>query len=110
MKYIGRILCLVLCGMLLATVSIWLMRQGRIETLELRPGPQSGVEFAGLDRGKVNINLATREQLPGIGPALATAIVRYRDVHGPFEYPEHLIEVPGISEKMMETLLDLIAV
>ena len=63
MKYIGRILCLVLCGMLLATVSVWLMRQGRIETLELRPGPQSGVEFAGLDRGKVNINLATREQL-----------------------------------------------
>lgn len=113
MKYIGRILCLVLYGMLLATVSIWFMRQGRIETLELRPGPQSGVEFAGLDRGKVNINLATQEQLeelPGIGPALAKAIVRYRDIHGPFEYPEHLIEVPGISEKMMETLLGLIAV
>ena len=50
MKYIGRILCLVLCGMLLATVSVWLMRQGRIETLELRPGPQSGVEFAGLEK------------------------------------------------------------
>ena len=50
------------------------------------------------------------EELPGIGPALAKAIVRYRDIHGPFEYPEHLIEVPGISEKMMETLLDLIAV
>ena len=63
MKYIGRILCLVLCGMLLATVSIWLMRQGCIETLELRPGPQSGVEFAGLDRGKVNINLAPQDQL-----------------------------------------------
>ena len=88
MKYIGRILCLVLCGMLLATVSVWLMRQGRIETLELRPGPQSGVEFAGLDRGKVNINLATREQLeelPRIGPALGTAILRYRDIQGTFE-------------------------
>ena len=113
MKCIGRFLCLVLCGMLLTTVSVWLMRQGRIETLELRPGPQSGVEFAGLDRGKVNINLATREQLeelPGIGPALATAIMRHREIHGPCEYPEHLIEVPGISKKMMETLLDLIAV
>ena len=71
MKYIGRILCLVLCGMLLVTVSVWLMRQGRIETLELRPGPQSGVEFAGLDRGKVNINLATREQLEALAREVA---------------------------------------
>lgn len=113
MKHPGRLIGVVLCSMLLATVSIWLVRQSRVETLELRPGPQSGVEFAGLDRGKVNINLATQEQLdqlPGIGPELAAAIVRYRDIHGPFAYPERLIEVPGISKKMMETLLDLIAV
>lgn len=113
MRHTSRYISLVLCGMLLATGTVWLTRQSRVETLELRPGPQSGVEFAGLDRGKVNINLATQEQLdelPGIGPALATAIVRHRKVHGPFEYPEHLIEVPGISKKMMESLLDLIAV
>lgn len=103
----------VLCGMLLATVSIWLVRHGRMEPLALRPGPQSGVEFSVLDRGKLNINLATEEeldQLPGIGPALANAIVRHRKVHGPFAYPEHLIEVPGISTTMMETLLDQICV
>lgn len=113
MKHPGRMMGGVMCAMLLSTVSIWLVRQSKLDTLALRPGPQSGVEFAGLDRGKVNINLATREQLdqlPGIGPELATAIVRYRDIHGPFAYPEHLIEVPGISEKMMEDLLDRIAV
>lgn len=104
---------MVLCGMFLATLSIWLVRQGGMETLELRPGPQSGVEFSVLDRGKVNINLASVEQLdqlPGIGPVLANAIVRHRQVHGPFAYPEHLIEVPGISTTMMETLLDQICV
>ena len=103
----------VLCGMLLAIGAVWMVRQGSISTLELRPGPQSGVEFSLVDRGKVNINLATQEQLetlPGIGPELAGAIVRHRETHGPFEYAEHLIEVPGISKTMMETLLERIAV
>lgn len=109
----GRALGAVLCGMILAMSAVWLVRQGSLDTLELRPGPQSGVEFSVLDRGKVNINLATQEQLetlPGIGPKLAGAIVRHRETHGPFEYAEHLIEVPGISKTMMETLLERIAV
>lgn len=113
MRMGGRAIGAVLCGMLLATLTIWLVRQGQIDQLELRPGPQSGVEFSVLDRGKLNINLATEEQLdqlPGIGPTLAQAIVEYRQEHGPFEYPEHLIEVPGISETMVESLLDQICV
>lgn len=103
----------VLCGMLLVTVAIWLVRQSKMERLDLRPGPQSGVEISVIDRGKVNINLATEEQLdqlPGIGPVLAKEIVRYRQVHGPFVYPEHLVEVPGISTTMMQALLDKICV
>lgn len=106
-------LAAVLCAMLVSMAAVWVVRQGRVDTLELRPGEQTGVDFAVLDRGKVNINLATQEQLetlPGIGEKLAAAIVRYREVHGPFEYAEHLIEVPGISKTMMETLLERIAV
>lgn len=113
MRMGGRAIGAVLCGMFLATLTIWLVRQGQMDQLELRPGPQSGVEFSVLDRGKLNINLATEEQLdqlPGIGPTLAQAIVEYRQEHGPFEYPEHLIEVPGISETMVESLLDQICV
>ena len=66
-----------------------------------------------LDRGKVNINLASQEQLeqlPGIGPTRAQAIVRYREIHGYFAYPEHLIQVPGISQTTVEKLLDKICV
>lgn len=113
MRHTGRALGGILCGVVLSMGLVWLMRLERMDTLELRPGPQSGVEFSVVDRGKVNINLASREQLetlPGIGPELAAAIVQHREANGPFEYAEHLIEVPGISKTMMETLLDLIAV
>ncbi len=36
--------------------------------------------------------------LPGIGPALASRIVAYRDTHGPFTSIDQLLEVRGIGE------------
>lgn len=113
MRHGGKALGAVVCGVLLSMGVVCLVRLNSMDTLELRPGPQSGVKFSVLDRGKVNINLATQEQLetlPGIGPELAAAIVHHREANGPFAYAEHLIEVPGISKTMMETLLELIAV
>ena len=109
----GRAMGAVLCGMLLVTLTIWLVRQGGMEPLEPRPAPQVGTEVSVLDRGKVNINLASQEQLeqlPGIGPTRAQAIVRYREIHGYFVYPEHLIQVSGISQTTVEKLLDQICV
>lgn len=55
---------------------------------------------------KVNINKATVEdltQLNGIGPAYAERIVEYREVHGPFERPEGIMNVKGIGQKIWET-------
>ena len=51
-------------------------------------------------RELVNVNTATAdelEQLPGIGPALAKAIVDYRTEHGPFRSAEELTNVRGIG-------------
>ena len=51
-------------------------------------------------RELVNVNTATAEelkQLPGIGPALAKAIVDYRAEHGPFQSAEELTNVSGIG-------------
>ena len=59
------------------------------------------------DRPRVNINTATRaelEQLPGIGPALAARIIEHRERYGPFRRAEHLIIVPGISERRFAEL------
>jgi competence protein ComEA len=63
--------------------------------------------------GKVNINTATEAELdtlPGIGPAKAAAIVKYREEHGPFQEIGHLTRVPGIGEKTFQNLQDLITV
>jgi competence protein ComEA len=48
----------------------------------------------------VNVNtasLAELDGLPGIGPAKARAILRYREEHGAFADVEALAGVPGLS-------------
>lgn len=54
------------------------------------------------DGGAVNINVADEaalQALPGVGPALAAAIVGDREANGPFASPEDLTRVSGIGEK-----------
>ena len=65
------------------------------------PGPQE----------LININTADVElldTLPGIGPALAQAIVDYRETFGPFFYIEDIMLVDGIGEATFEEIKDLI--
>lgn len=60
---------------------------------------------------KVNVNLASPselESLPGIGPVLAQRIVEYREQNGPYNGPEDLIKVRGISRGLVERLADQI--
>jgi competence protein ComEA len=57
--------------------------------------------------GKVNINTASVEQLttlPGIGPALASRIVEYRQQSGSFRSTQELMNVRGIGEKNLAKL------
>jgi competence protein ComEA len=52
----------------------------------------------------ININTATQAQLealPGIGPALASRIVSYRNQHGRFASVDALDEVKGIGPKKL---------
>ena len=59
-----------------------------------------------------NLNTATVEQLlalPGIGPARAAAIVRYRAEHGPFSSPEDLRRVSGFGPSALLRLRGLIS-
>jgi len=55
----------------------------------------------------VNLNSATRSQLmelPGIGPALAGRILRYRQQRGKFQKVSDLLNVKGIGPKKLEKL------
>ncbi|RYL90379.1 helix-hairpin-helix domain-containing protein [Sporolactobacillus sp. THM19-2] len=66
--------------------------------------PSSGEESPGQ---KVNVNTAdeqTLQNLPGIGPSKAKAIIQYRQEKGPFKSLEELTEVSGIGEKSLEQI------
>ena len=59
------------------------------------------------EEGKVAINSASSDvlqQLQGIGPAKAEAIIAYREEHGPFQSVEDLLNVSGIGEKSLEKI------
>lgn len=63
--------------------------------------------------GTVNLNTATEadlDTLPRIGPAMAERIVEWRDANGRFTSVDDLLAVPGIGEKMLETLRPLVGV
>lgn len=62
---------------------------------------------------KVNLNTAVEselQQLPGIGPKKAEAIIAYVQEHGPFSSVDELTEVSGIGEKTLENLRPYITV
>jgi len=63
--------------------------------------------------GPLDLNTATREQLdalPRIGPALADRILAWREQNGRFTSVDDLGSVPGIGDKMLATLRDLVRV
>jgi competence protein ComEA len=64
-------------------------------------------------QGPINLNAATADQLddlPGIGPATATAIIAYRRDHGPFSSVDQLLEVHGIGPAKLEQIRPLVVV
>ena len=61
----------------------------------------------------VNINtadLTELQQLPGVGPSKAQAIIAYREENGLFKSIEGLLEVSGFGEKTFEKLKDSIVI
>lgn len=63
--------------------------------------------------GRVDLNTADAallETLPRIGPALAQHIIAWREDNGGFTSVEDLLAVPGIGDRMLESLRDLVTV
>jgi competence protein ComEA len=90
---------------------IYIPKKGELTTNNQFPLPTVQDGSHGTD--KVNINLATSEELQtltGIGPSKAEAIITYREENGPFTTPEGLLEVSGIGEKSFEKLKEEISI
>lgn len=76
------------------------------------PVPPS-VSDGGSPGTPVSLNHATLEQLdtlPGVGPALARRILRYRQQHGAFRSVDQLRQVGGIGEQKFQDLRPLLAI
>ena len=83
------------------------------EVIVRSPGPRledadddTAPAFAG---GLININTASGaqlEELPGIGPAKAAAILDHRDSFGAFEACDQLLDVSGIGPATLAGLRD----
>lgn len=61
----------------------------------------------------IDLNTATVEQLqqlPGVGPATAKAIVSFREKSGPFQRPEDLLAIHGISRARFERIKPFVIV
>lgn len=61
----------------------------------------------------VDLNVATvkeLQELPGVGPETAKAIVEFREKSGPFQRVEDLRAVKGISKKRLEALRPYVTV
>jgi len=64
-----------------------------------------------LQSGEVSVNQADEAaliELPGIGPVLAEAIVKEREAHGTFFYPEDLLAVKGIGQGRLDAIRKLL--
>lgn len=108
----------VLGGTLLAA---GLLLLGRMAIAQFRPAemaryktePKAAVDASPivLQSGEVKVNQADETvltALPGIGPVLAEAIVKEREAHGRFFYPEDLLAVKGIGQGRLDAIRELL--
>jgi competence protein ComEA len=79
-----------------------------------QPPPVSGASSgSSRPRGPIDLNRATEsdlESLPGIGPALAQAIINHREQNGPFRSVDELADVRGIGQAKLDLLRPLVKV
>lgn len=84
-----------------------------VEIPRIQPTPGPGTVEAIPNDGRVNVNTASADELdtlPGIGPALADAIIEYRNEAGPFGSVDELARVPGISARMVDNMRELVTI
>lgn len=76
-------------------------------------GATGSASGAAVPAGPINLNTASSEDLdalPGVGPAIAAAIVAHRDDEGPFRTVSDLLDVPGIGPAKLAAIEDLVTV
>lgn len=83
------------------------VKKERAEHLQrFKPAPLTTRDTSTTETG-IDLNRASLDELqelPGIGPALAERIIRWRADHGPFIEPDDLLQVQGIGPARLEEI------
>ena len=77
--------------------------------IDVPGGAQTPMATVNAANGKININTADKtelDKLPGVGPAMAEKIIKYRQDKGLFKEVEELKKVPGIGDSKFNRLKD----
>jgi competence protein ComEA len=76
-------------------------------------GSGAGADGEATSSSPIDLNtadLAELEELPGVGPSTAQAIIDHREANGPFLSVDDLLDVRGIGPAKLEALRDLAVV
>lgn len=105
-----------MAGILLATCALLLIlsvtlsyQEKHTDAYAASGRKASAVTMIPLPDGDVDVNggdLTEVTRLPGVGPVLGQAILAERACHGPYYYPEDLLDVRGIGDKTLAGLRD----
>ena len=75
--------------------------------------PEPTLTIQAPDEKKINLNTADKDELmslPGIGEKRAAEIIKLRENKGKITSKEELLEIQGISEKLLESIYDRLIV
>ena len=107
MKQIEILICLLLTAVICCLGAVMSLPRG-VKMIRYASG-RTAVTAAEkvVPDGRICLNTADPDELtrlPGIGPALAQAIVDEREAHGFFHYPEDLMSVRGIGRSKLDQI------
>ncbi|HPV30535.1 MAG TPA: helix-hairpin-helix domain-containing protein [Deltaproteobacteria bacterium] len=106
------IVCLALAGVVSCTGTKE-TQVGGTSGEETAPGGVYEEPIPGAVVEPVNINTATVAELmviPGMDQATAQNIVQYREVNGPFDSVDSLLNVSGVDEQRLDSIRDWVTV
>ncbi|TKD70407.1 hypothetical protein FBF83_13195 [Pseudalkalibacillus hwajinpoensis] len=95
-----------LAGKVADEMVIYVPVVGEVSTMPQMGNLSEGTELISINTADLN----ELQELPGIGPSKAEAIIQYREENGAFKAIEELQNISGIGEKTFEKLKDLISI